>query len=110
MICLVFTRKKLLIGVRSKITEFLRFSRKPHIDYAGRQMFEVFKHHFPSIIEAYLHYAQRNNLGLQHEVPMLLSFPAEMYTAPSGRQIMDNITNHIEQTIDPSFRIVKNEA
>ena len=109
MICLVFTRKKLLIGVRGKITEFLRFSRKPYIDYGGSQMLEVFDNYFPNIVEAYLNYAQRNELQ-QQEVPMLLSFPSEMYESSSGRNLMEDIIERIDQTFEPSFHIMHNEA
>jgi len=110
MICLIFTRKKLWVGVRGKITEFLRFNRKPHIDYAGKRITAVFDQHLQPITEAYLKYAQRNKFQLGRIIPVCLSFPAEMYSSVQGKQIISTITSSLENNSTPSFKVVHNEA
>lgn len=109
MLCFIFTRKKLLVGVKGRITEFLRFDGKSHLDFAGRRAHEVFEAHFTSMVDTYLDYAQRNHLKLGHLIPVALAFPAETYQAQREDALIAPIIHRIEETVEPLFQVVHHE-
>ncbi|RMG22606.1 MAG: hypothetical protein D6730_16130, partial [Bacteroidetes bacterium] len=105
MICLVFTKTKLLAGVKLKKSELLSVEGNPYIDYQGQPMAEALKQHLPSIKKAYDSYVRRNGSQPGTAIPLAVAFPEE-YTDENGKRAEANEVLSVLHGQKESFQLV----
>lgn len=104
MIGFIFTRRRLLIGAKGKISEFLRFKNKPHIDYAGKSLRQVLQENIETICSTYDYYVERNRLELSAPYPAVLTYPGEYERNPYSLRALLEAVNVINE--HPKFKLV----
>ena len=77
MINFIFTRKKLLVGVRAETSDILKFDGQPHIPFGERNMSQTLSDNLPAIQDAYKKFASSNGIALNGSLPASIVFPVE---------------------------------
>ena len=77
MIHIIFTRKRLLVGVKSKISEILEIRGLPFTEVNNRSRVEVLAEVLPEITRAYEYYQERSRIHAPEKVPVNLVFPID---------------------------------
>ncbi len=78
MICLVFTKTKLLAGVSLKSPDLLTIKGNSFIEYGNKSMAEVLKLHLSDIKYAYATYARKNGSQPEASIPTAIAFPDDL--------------------------------
>jgi hypothetical protein len=78
MLCIIFTKKKLLAGIKTDHSHLFEIDGKTHINFEGRASYEVLERNLSKIIDAYKNIARENNLNLDEPIPTSLAFPVEV--------------------------------
>ena len=77
MINFIFTRKKLLVGVRAEKSDLLQFNGQSHIPFGNRNMGQTLSDSLPVIQDAYRKFASSNGIALSESLPTSIVFPVE---------------------------------
>ncbi|MDW3648039.1 MAG: hypothetical protein R8P61_13310 [Bacteroidia bacterium] len=75
MISLIFTRKKLLVGVSGRVTEFLEVDGNPFIEFGYRTPAEALRENLDEILNEYRYFVKRNGEAMPQEISLSILYP-----------------------------------
>lgn len=75
MISLIFTRKKLLVGISGKVTEFLEIDGSPFIEFGYHTPAETLEENLNEILNEYRYYLNRNGGEIPAEIDLSILYP-----------------------------------
>ncbi|MEM8887569.1 MAG: hypothetical protein AAGD28_06245, partial [Bacteroidota bacterium] len=75
MISLIFTRKKLLVGVSGRVTEFLEVDGNPFIEFGYRSPAEALRENLDEILNEYRYFVKRNGEAMPAEISLSILYP-----------------------------------
>ncbi|MCB0839278.1 MAG: hypothetical protein KDD99_21550 [Bacteroidetes bacterium] len=77
MLCIIFTKKKLLAGIKTDQSHLFEIDGNTHINFEGRPSFEVLENNLSVIIDSYREYAKNQNVNVEDHIPTSLAFPVD---------------------------------
>lgn len=107
MICLAFTRSRLLAGVKVNGVDLLSIKGKPFVEYEGREMLEVLKTNLSDIQFAYASYVRKFGMQMGSPIPTAIAFPDEysLHGSKLARQVKE-VVEVLEKEAFKKFSVV----
>lgn len=106
MVCIIFTRTKLLAGAKLKSTELLSIDGKHSVSYGNRSMAETLSSSLKSILSAYEAYLKKNQIQLPKAIPTAIAFPPELSLDPTGKTKKEAALQVLAKSSPNKFEIV----
>lgn len=77
MLCIIFTKQKLLAGAKLKETELLHIKGQKHIDLLAQPMAKVLERNMMSIVDSYEQYRKASGHASPAMIPTSVAFPVD---------------------------------
>lgn len=90
MISLIFTRKKLLVGISGKVTEFLEVDGSPFIEFGYSSPADTLEQNLNEILNEYRYYLNRNGGDMPAQIDISILYPNDRPAAELA-QIQETI-------------------
>ena len=105
MICIIFTRTRLLTGAKLKSAELLSLDGKFAIPYGARSMVETLTGNLKTILNAYEAHLKKSQVQLPKVIPTAIAFPPELSDDPLGKRKMEEVMQVLAKW-EPKLEIV----
>lgn len=86
MIYLIFTKTKLLAGVKIKKPELLSIKGNPYIEYSDKKFKDVLGESLGDIVGAYGTHVRKNGAQPEKQIPVAVAFPDEYHRDPEHQK------------------------
>ena len=93
MLCIIFTKKKLLAGVQTDTSQLLQIKGRSHINIEGDSATRTLESHLDHIIDAYTSFVEKNGMKTGGQIPTSLAFPVDVFSSPEKQKIQSVIEN-----------------
>ncbi|WNJ18232.1 hypothetical protein [Pontibacter sp. G13] len=106
MLCIIFTKKKLLVGAKGDIPRLLEVNGQTHINLDMRPMEEVLKDQIGVIGQSYLEFAKKNQIDISEGITTSIAFPVD-HVNENERNAVREV---LKSTSQPNFKFVHEES
>lgn len=94
MLCIIFTKKRLLAGIKTDIPQLLRIGETFHISYEGRAKHEVLQSHLQEITQSYLEILKESGQEVKSPILTSLAYPVDFENKDGEKnQILNVLKN-----------------
>ena len=105
MLCIIFTKKKLLAGVQADSPQLLQIKGRSHINIDSESAARTLEANLDPIIDAYTSFVQKNGMKASGEVPTSLAFPVDVFSSPEKQKIQ----SIVESANSKGFKFIHSE-
>ena len=91
MLCIIFTKKRLLAGVKTEIPQLLKINGKSHISFEGRAMHEVLEAHLANIAKDYATILKESGKETNTPLQATLAFPVDVAVNEKEKQLVEDV-------------------
>ena len=88
MLCIIFTKKKLLAGVKADTPQLLQLKGRTHVNLDARSMSQVLESQLDIIGDAYTTFAQKNGIKTDGAIQTALAFPVDFNNSVEREKIV----------------------
>jgi len=93
MLCIIFTKRKLLAGIKTDKAQLLDIKGRGHFNYEPSSPHEVLATHLDAIGQAYKDQAKKEGKKLAGAIPTAIAFPVDMKSEEDKKKIIETINN-----------------
>ncbi|MEL6252353.1 MAG: hypothetical protein AAFR87_10125 [Bacteroidota bacterium] len=93
MLCIIFTKRKLLAGIKTDKAQLLDIKGRGHFNYEPSSPHEVLATHLDAIGQAYKDQAKKDGRKLAGAIPTAVAFPVDMKNEEDKKKIINTINN-----------------
>lgn len=101
MLCIIFTKRKLLAGIKTNSARLLDIKGRTHFNYEPSTPHEVLATHLESIGQAYTSQAKKDGQKVVGAIPTSVAFPVDLVDEAEKSKIIEVINS--SKSIDLEF-------